>query len=129
MPVRGDTYIVEKFVQMVTTAPNRAAARRIARVLVDRRLAACTQIIGQIESVYRWQGKVETAREWLCLIKTSRARLREVALAIEALHPYDTPEIIALPITAGSRRYLDWIAASVRRPPAGSGRVSKSRCR
>jgi periplasmic divalent cation tolerance protein len=101
-------------VQIVTTAPSQAAARRIARTLVDRRLAACVQIVGPIESIYRWQGRVETAREWLCLIKTSRARFREASATIEELHPYDTPEIVALPITAGSRRYLDWLAASVR---------------
>ena len=116
MPVRADTYSVEKFVQTVTTTASRADARRIGRALVDRRLAACVQIVGPIESVYRWQGKVATAREWLCLVKTTRPRYPQVAAAIEALHPYDTPEIIALPIAAGSRRYLDWLASSVRPP-------------
>ena len=105
---------MEKHVQATTTTPSRDVARRIARVLVDRRLAACVQIVGPIESIYRWQGKVETAREWLCLIKTTRARFRAVAATVEALHPYDTPEIVALPIAAGSRRYLEWLAASVR---------------
>jgi periplasmic divalent cation tolerance protein len=99
---------------VATTTANRADARRIARAVVDRRLAACVQIVGPIESTYRWQGKVESAREWLCLIKTTQARYRGLAAAVEALHPYDTPEIIALPIVAGSRRYLDWLAASVR---------------
>ena len=116
MPVRADTYSVEKFVQTVTTTARRADARRIGRALVDRRLAACVQIVGPIESIYRWQGKVATTREWLCLVKTTRARYTQVAAAIEALHPYDTPEIIALPIAAGSRRYLDWLASSVRPP-------------
>jgi periplasmic divalent cation tolerance protein len=101
---------------VATTTANRADARRIARALVDRHLAACVQIVGPIESTYRWQGKVETAREWLCLIKTTQARYRELTAAVEALHPYDTPEIIVLPIVAGSRRYLDWLAASVRPP-------------
>jgi len=114
MPVCADTFNVEKFVQMVTTTARRANARAIARALVDRRLAACVQIVGPIESTYRWQGKVATAREWLCLVKTTRARYPRVAAAIEALHPYDTPEIIAVPIAAGSRRYLDWLASSVR---------------
>jgi len=99
---------------MATTTASRASARRIARALVDRRLAACMQIVGPIESIYRWHGKVETAREWLCFIKTTQARYRELAAAIESLHPYDTPEIIAVPIAAGSRRYLEWLAASVR---------------
>ena len=114
MPVRVDTYIVEDFIQTITTTSRRDVARRIARALVDRRLAGCVQIVGPIESIYRWQGRIETAREWLCLIKTTRARFREVAAAIETLHPYDTPEIVALPIAAGSQRYLDWLAASVR---------------
>jgi len=80
------------------------------------------QIVGPIESTYRWQGKVTTAREWLCLIKTTRARYRELAAAVQALHPYDTPEIVAVPIVAGSRRYLDWLASSVR--PAAASRKS-----
>jgi periplasmic divalent cation tolerance protein len=109
---------VQKFVQTVTTTPSQTLARRIARALVDRRLAACVQIVGPVESTYRWQGKVATAREWLCLLKTTQARYPQVAAAIESLHPYDTPEIIALPITAGSRRYLDWLTSSVRPPSA-----------
>lgn len=113
MPVCADTYSVEKFLQIVTTTASSAAARGIARALVDRRLAACVQIVGPIQSTYRWQGRIETAREWLCLIKTTRARFREVAATVEVLHPYDTPEIVALPIAAGSQRYLEWLAASV----------------
>jgi periplasmic divalent cation tolerance protein len=115
---------VQKFVQTVTTTPSQALARRIARALVDRRLAACVQIVGPVESIYRWQGKVATAREWLCLIKTTQTRYAEVAAAVEALHPYDTPEIIALPIAAGSRRYLDWLASSVR--PSSANPKSKT---
>jgi len=114
---------VRKFVQTATTTASRADARRIARALVRRRLAACVQIVGPIESTYRWQGRVETAREWLCLVKTTQPRYRRLAAAIEALHPYDTPEIVAFPITAGSRRYLDWLAASVL--PSSSNPKSK----
>ena len=120
---------MEKSVQTVTTTPSRATARRIARELVDRRLAACVQIVGPIESVYRWQGRTETAREWLCLIKTTRARFREVAATVEALHPYDTPEIVALPIVAGSKRYLEWLAASVRPASTKPRSARRSVCR
>ncbi len=120
---------MEKFVQAITATDSRATARRIASALVDRRLAACFQIIGPIESTYRWQGRVETSREWLCLIKTTRARLREVVVTVEMLHPYDTPEIIALPIDAGSRRYLDWLAASVRPSTAKARSTRRSGCR
>jgi len=120
---------MEKFVQAVTTTDNRATARLIARVLVDRRLAACVQIVGPIESTYRWQGSVETAREWLCFIKTTRARSREVIATVEVLHPYDTPEIVILPIAAGSQRYLDWLAASVRPSSAKTRSARRSGCR
>jgi periplasmic divalent cation tolerance protein len=120
---------VEKSVQAITTTESRATARRIARALVDGRLAACVQIVGPIESTYRWQGRIETSREWLCLIKTTRARLGEVFATVETLHPYDTPEIVALSIDAGSRRYLDWLAASVRPPPAKTKSARRSGCR
>jgi periplasmic divalent cation tolerance protein len=120
---------VERLFQTITTTPSRAVARRIARGLVDRRLAACVQIVGPIESTYRWQGKVETAREWLCLIKTTRARLRAVTATIAEFHPYDTPELVALPIAAGSRRYLEWLAAAVRPPAAKRTSAGRSSCR
>jgi periplasmic divalent cation tolerance protein len=124
----ADTYGVEKYVQATTTTPSRDVARRIARMLVDRRLAACVQIVGPIESIYRWQGRVETAREWLCLIKTTRARFREVAATVQTLHPYDTPEIVALPIAAGSQRYLEWLAASVRPATAKPRSARRAGC-
>ena len=120
---------MERYVQTVTTTGTRADARRIARALVDRRLAACVQVLGPVESTYRWQGKVVTAREWLCSIKTTRARFRQLAAAIADLHPYDTPEIIALPIAAGSRRYLNWLAAAVRLPVARRKSARRSACR
>lgn len=116
-------------VQVLTTTPSRAVARRIARTLIERRLAACVQVLGPVESIYRWQGRVDTAREWLCLIKTSRARFRVVNATIAGLHPYDTPEIIALPISAGSRRYLDWLAESVRPPKTGTRPARRTGCR
>ena len=120
---------MEKHVHATTTTPSRDVARRIARVLVDRRLAACVQIVGPIESIYRWQGRVETAREWLCFIKTTRARFREVVAAVEALHSYDTPEVVALPIAAGSQRYLEWLATSVRPSVAERKSNRRSSCR
>jgi len=120
---------VEKYVQTMVSAPGRALARRIAHALVDSRLAACVQIVGPIESTYRWQGRIDTAREWLCLIKTTQARFRQVVGAIEALHPYDTPEIIAVPIAAGSQRYLNWLAAAVRTSPAKPESTRSPGCR
>jgi periplasmic divalent cation tolerance protein len=105
---------VPKFVLVSSTTAKQADARRIARVLVERRLAACVQVLGPIKSTYRWQGRVETASEWLCLAKTTVGRSRKLVAAVTKLHTYDTPELIVTPITGGSRRYLDWLAASVR---------------
>ena len=101
------------FVQVQTTTDSEEEARRIAGELVQRRLAACVQVLGPIESTYRWQGAVETASEWACLIKTSEALYGRVEAALRELHSYDTPEIIALPITGGSEDYLQWLAESL----------------
>jgi periplasmic divalent cation tolerance protein len=100
-------------IQVFTTTDTRELAEIIARRLVERRLAACAQIGSRIESVYRWQGKIETSEEWLCTIKTHLAIFEKVEAAIRQLHTYDEPEIIALPIVAGSESYLDWITESV----------------
>jgi periplasmic divalent cation tolerance protein len=97
-----------RFIQMVTTTDDRDNAQSIARVLVELKLAACVQILGPITSTYRWEGAVETAEEWQCLIKTRRDRLGDVEDVIRSLHPYDIPEIIAMPIVGGDLDYLSW---------------------
>jgi periplasmic divalent cation tolerance protein len=97
------------FLQIVTTTERQEDARKIADLLVERRLAACVQIVGPVTSVYRWQGKVESAQEWQCQIKTRQAILDDVADAIHEVHPYEVPEIVAVPIVAGSREYLSWL--------------------
>jgi periplasmic divalent cation tolerance protein len=98
-----------EFLQITTTADSGPTAERIAAELVNRRLAGCVQIVGPIQSVYRWQGAVERAEEWLLLIKTSVAQYKAVEAAILELHSYECPEIIATPITAGSDSYLAWL--------------------
>ncbi|MEW5958736.1 MAG: divalent-cation tolerance protein CutA, partial [Chloroflexota bacterium] len=85
-------------------------AQKIAGALVQKRLAACVQVVGPIASTYWWQGQVESAEEWLCLIKSSRRVYPELEAALTDLHPYATPEIIAAPIVAGSPAYLSWLA-------------------
>ncbi len=100
-------------IQVFTTTASEESAAQIAEALVAARLAACVQILGPITSTYRWQGAVETAREWLCLIKTEQRRYAEVEAAILALHPYDVPEILAVPVTAGHAPYLAWLNAAV----------------
>ena len=107
---------MEGFIQVTTTTEQRADADRIARDLVERRLAACVQIVGPITSIYRWKGKVETAREWLCLIKSRAEHYASLEQAVRALHPYETPEIIAVPVNAGSRDYLDWLGGQLAPP-------------
>jgi periplasmic divalent cation tolerance protein len=84
---------------------------------VEERLAACAQVLGPLTSTYRWQGAVETADEWYCHLKTTAERWPALEARLRALHPYDVPEIIALPIAAGSRAYLDWITAETRPDP------------
>ena len=101
--------VTDKYLVLVTCA-NAAEAKRIARAVVEARLAACVNILpGAVTSIYRWKGKVESARERLLLIKTSRKRLAKLQAAVERLHSYDVPEFIALPIAAGSRAYLEWM--------------------
>ncbi len=98
---------------VLTTAASEEEARKIARALVDRRLAACVNIVPQITSVYRWQDNVEEAREWLLLVKTTAAAFGQVCQAIAELHSYDVPECVCLTIEDGSPSYLQWIAESV----------------
>jgi len=100
---------MKTYIQISTTTETREQARKIARHLVEQKLAACVQISGPMESTYRWKGNVETANEWLCVIKTRPSLFKKVEAAIKKLHPYETPEIIAVPITKGSREYLNWL--------------------
>ena len=98
---------------VLTTAGSEEEARKIARALVERRVAACVNIVPQITSIYRWQGKVEEAREWLLIVKTTAAAFGQVRGAIAELHSYELPECICLTIEDGSPAYLQWIADSV----------------
>jgi len=101
------------FLQVFSTVDSEEAAERLAASLVERRLAACVQIVPGLTSVYRWQGKTERAREWLLLIKTSAAHYAELEAAIIELHPYECPEIVAVGIENGLAGYLDWLEASL----------------
>ena len=97
----------------LTTAGSEEEAQKIARHLVENRMAACVNIVPQILSVYRWQGKVEEAREWLLLIKTTADAFEKVSEAIAECHSYELPECVCLSIEDGSPTYLQWIADSV----------------
>ena len=105
--------MTDKIVVLVTCGTAREA-RTIARKMVERRLAACGNVVeAPVRSIYRWKGKVESAREFLVILKSSRRRFAALETAVRELHCYDVPEIIALPVTAGSAGYLRWISASV----------------
>lgn len=97
------------YIQIFTTTPSKEEAERIAHSLVHKKLAACVQVVGPIESTYRWKGKIERAREWLCIIKTKRSLYSAVEKQIRALHSYTVPEILAMPVVAGNRKYLTWL--------------------
>jgi periplasmic divalent cation tolerance protein len=101
---------------VITALPDQASANALAARLVEERLAACVNILAPCGSVYRWQGKVETASEIPLLIKTTRSNYPALEVAIQALHPYEVPELIALPVTCGLDAYLDWVTASVTMP-------------
>ena len=101
---------------VLSTAGSADEARKIAHHLVERRLAACVNIIPQIESIYRWQGKVESTAEWLLIIKTTAGKFSGVRDAIRELHSYELPECIAIAIEDGSSSYLQWIDQSVKEP-------------
>ncbi len=100
---------------VLTTCPDRANATMLAARLVETRLAACVSILSPCQSIYRWEGTVERSEEAPLLIKTTAARYPEVEAAIRDLHPYELPEIVALPVAAGFAPYLDWIGESTRR--------------
>jgi periplasmic divalent cation tolerance protein len=95
---------------VMTNLPDAESAERLARALVEQGLAACVNVQAACHSVYRWQGRVESATEIPLCIKTTRARYAEVEAGIRALHPHDLPEIIALPLTAGLPAYLRWVS-------------------
>ncbi|MCH7752480.1 MAG: divalent-cation tolerance protein CutA [Planctomycetes bacterium] len=97
------------YIQVSTTTETEHAAQEIAAALVEQRLAACVQVSGPVESVYRWQGKVQQSQEWLCTAKTRASLFPQVETVIRKLHTYECPEIIAVPIADGSDAYLTWL--------------------
>ena len=99
---------------VIANCPDEACANRIALAVVEAGLAACVNLLPRVQSVYRWQGAIESASEVPLLIKTTAGRYTELETAIRELHPYDIPEIIALPIAQGLPAYLDWLAAETR---------------
>jgi len=100
-------------IMVFITAASKDEAARLAEMLVERRLAACVQILPGVESVYRWQGQVERKEEFLLIAKTASTKFDELEREARALHSYETPEIVAVPLVSGSEPYLAWLMASV----------------
>ena len=101
------------YIQIFTTAEKKEDAEKIARDVVEKRLAACAQVLGPIESTYWWQGEVEKAEEWLCILKSRNDLYAELEKAIKGIHPYDVPEILAVPVISGNPDYLQWLDKEV----------------
>jgi periplasmic divalent cation tolerance protein len=101
------------FVIVLTTMPIAEDVTTLARTLVDERLAACVNVLPAMDSVYRWEGAVEQAREHQLIVKTTAARVEALKARLTALHPYDVPELLVLPLSDGAASYLNWITASV----------------
>ena len=100
-----------KFIVVLVTAPDLKIARALAKAALSARLIACANLVPKIESHYWWQGKIESGAEVLLILKTRKAKLAALEKLILAEHPYDTPEFLVLPLVAGSKKYLDWLAA------------------
>ena len=98
-----------KALLVVTTVDAESKAQKLAGLMVEKRLAACAQVIGPIKSTYWWEGKIETATEWKCTFKTDQQHVTELMAMIEIEHPYDTPEVIAVPITHINPGYHSWL--------------------
>jgi periplasmic divalent cation tolerance protein len=107
------TAVLDQPIAVFITAPDKGEASRLAELLVERNLAACVQILPAIQSVYRWQGKVERQEEVLLIAKTFTAKFADLESEVRAVHSYDTPEIAAVPLTALSEPYRQWLSASV----------------
>ena len=115
-------------VQVMVSVPTAARARTISSAVLEQRLCACAQTLGPMTSRYRWKGKLESAREYLLVLKSSSARLAALEKLIVKLHPYDTPEILVVPIVAGHAAYLDWLVAESK-PARKSHSASRRRTR
>lgn len=104
----------EKYIVVFVTASSEEEAQKIANSLVEKKIAACVNIVGGVNSIFSWQGKIDRASESLLIVKTKECRFDDLKKEVKLIHSYDTPEIIAMPIVLGDQKYLEWIDESVR---------------
>jgi len=107
---------MKEYIQVITSTQNKKDAEKIATELIRMKLAACTQILGPVNSSYWWNGNIETANEWLCIIKSKKSLYSKIETVIKKMHPYQIPEILALPVLEGSKDYLKWLDNEVQQP-------------
>ena len=106
-----------RLIQISTTVDTRRKAKEIANTLAMKRLVACVQILGPIQSVYRWNGKIEHSKEWLCLVKAREEDYGSIETTIKRMHPREVPEILAVPVLRRNRDYLNWVRKETTRRP------------
>lgn len=111
-----------EYIQVVTSVEKRNQAEKIAGTLLEKRMCACVQVVGPVSSFFWWEGKIDSSSEYLCFIKSKESYFAELESEIKAIHPYEVPEILALPIQAGSDDYLNWLAAELRQNPPSQGK-------
>ncbi len=105
---------IDDYIQIFTTVEKKEDAEKIAKIVVEKRLAGCVQVLGPIKSTYWWKGNIESAEEYLCIMKSKKNFYAELEKTIKEIHPYEIPEIIALPIIAGYENYLKWLTAELK---------------
>lgn len=100
---------MKDYIQVFTTTAKKEDAKKIAKALLEKRLAACAQVMGPIGSSFWWKGKIDKAQEWMCIIKSKKSLYKKIEKCIKQNHPYQVPEIVGIPITAGNKDYLKWL--------------------
>ena len=108
------------FIQVTTAVDNAEDAEAIASALVGQRLAACVQIVGPVKSTYWWDNDVQVNEEWLCIVKSRADLFEELSAVLQQVHPYDVPELLATPVVAGGKAYLDWLQGELKQHGAAS---------
>ena len=101
--------MMKKYIQIITSIEKKEDAEKLVKVLIERRLAGCAQVIGPVVSIYWWNDNITKAEEWLCFIKSRKDLYKEIEKIIKEINQYEIPEIIALPIIGGSKEYLNWL--------------------